>query len=348
MGRRELVEETQQLQRQLSGRTVFFHQLIGEALGLGPTDHKALDLALTSKDGPVTAGMLAEATGLTTGAITGVLDRLERAGFIRREKDPSDRRQVLIRPVAERLTEIARLFDPLSAAWLALCEDFSDSELTTICRFSQAALDMMTAGIDRLRQKPEVSGASAPLGRLKRGELVVSGAHRCQIVATDEPVLFRAAMPGAKARAQAEGGDVTVRGDQPGGRIALQAGIPWRLRFRGGVSGLDADLRRVSVAELELTGGGTDVMLRLGPPRGTVAIEIRGGAEALTIQRPAGVPASIEVRGGASAVVLESLRLGDVGGQLRWSTPDYASAKDRYAIEVTGGVSRLNVGSSAT
>src|SRR5690349_6128631 len=82
--------------RELSARTVLFHQAVAERLGIGSTDHKCLDIAArASTDQPLTAGQLAELTGLTTGAITGVLDRLEKAGFIRREKHPHDRRQVV-------------------------------------------------------------------------------------------------------------------------------------------------------------------------------------------------------------------------------------------------------------
>ncbi len=74
-----LLDEMQRAGRELSAATIMFHQAIADRLGLNPTDHKCLDL-LASK-GLMTAGELAEMTGLTTGAITGVIDRLEAAGF---------------------------------------------------------------------------------------------------------------------------------------------------------------------------------------------------------------------------------------------------------------------------
>ena len=347
--RADLVAELQGMQRLISTRTVLFHQLIGEKLGLGPTDHKCLEYSMSGgDDAPVTAGHLAEVTGLTTGAITGVLDRLERAGFIRREKDPDDRRQVRIRPIPERLREIGQLFEPTAAAWQALCDRFTEDELVTIGRFSRAALDMVAGEIERLKAHgapPAVEeGVAAPLGTVKRGELVMTGAQRLNLVATDEPVLFRAVWDGAPARIRVDDGEVHIRADRRGGRLALQAGIPWRLRFRGGVAGLEADVRRLGITELDISGGALDVKLRLGAPRGTTPIAIRGGAERLSILRPAGVPASVEVRGGAAGVVLESLRLGDVGGALRWATPDYGGARERYAIEVSGGVHALDIG----
>src|SRR5262245_28604316 len=89
------------LGREVSARRVTFLQAIDELLGLNTTDHNALDLL--SRAGPITAGELAELTGLTTGAITGIIDRLEKAGFVCRENDPKDRRRVIIRPLMEKM-----------------------------------------------------------------------------------------------------------------------------------------------------------------------------------------------------------------------------------------------------
>src|SRR5262245_29900394 len=80
--------------RQLSVATIMFHQAIADRLGMNVTDHKCADLL--ERNGPMTAGELAEQTGLTTGAITGVIDRLEQAGFVRRAPDPGDRRRVIV------------------------------------------------------------------------------------------------------------------------------------------------------------------------------------------------------------------------------------------------------------
>ena len=95
-----LLEDLNQAGRRLSQATILFHQAVADRLGLHPTDHKCIDLLVSA--GSTTAGELAEATGLTTGAITGVIDRLEAAGFVRREDDPNDRRRVIIRVVPKR------------------------------------------------------------------------------------------------------------------------------------------------------------------------------------------------------------------------------------------------------
>ena len=97
-----LLDELQQAGRRLSLATIMFHQAVADRLGLNPTDHKCIDLLASA--GWTTAGELAEATGLTTGAITGVIDRLEAAGFVRREDDPNDRRRVIVRVISEAIS----------------------------------------------------------------------------------------------------------------------------------------------------------------------------------------------------------------------------------------------------
>src|SRR6516164_2366733 len=93
-GRVELLASLNQAGRQLSTATIMFHQAIADRIGLHPTDLKCADILFVK--GPLTAGELAELTGLTTGAITGVIDRLEGAGFARREEDRYDRRRVIV------------------------------------------------------------------------------------------------------------------------------------------------------------------------------------------------------------------------------------------------------------
>jgi len=93
-GRPELERAvTDQLGRQLGGHALLFHQAVAERLGLNATDLKCLDLARGEQD--ITAGRIAELTGLTTAALTSVIDRLEARGIVRRERDLSDRRKVL-------------------------------------------------------------------------------------------------------------------------------------------------------------------------------------------------------------------------------------------------------------
>jgi DNA-binding MarR family transcriptional regulator len=106
-----------------------------EEVGLNSTDFASLCLLLLH--GPAPAGRLAELTGLTTGGVTGLVDRLERAGFVRRELDPSDRRRVIIVPDAERVgRDVFPHFPSLQrAAATGFYEDFSIPELKVITAF---------------------------------------------------------------------------------------------------------------------------------------------------------------------------------------------------------------------
>src|SRR5215475_3917349 len=89
--RRELLECLWGLGRTMSTQTVFLHQAIAQTVGLNATDTKCVDLILSHPDGTMTAGELSQKTGLTTGAITHILDRLERRHFIARTRDDRDR-----------------------------------------------------------------------------------------------------------------------------------------------------------------------------------------------------------------------------------------------------------------
>jgi DNA-binding MarR family transcriptional regulator len=117
-----------------STATVLFHAAIAERLGLNPSDHKCADLMMSQSE-PCTPGRLAELTGLSTGAITGVIDRLERAGFLEREHDPEDRRRVLLRLTQTRAPEMQALFAPLGKRMRAVCDNFTIAELAVVLRF---------------------------------------------------------------------------------------------------------------------------------------------------------------------------------------------------------------------
>src|SRR5437867_4356010 len=120
---RELAEEiVGRLVRRHSTAAVLFHHAVAERLGLGPTDHKCLDLI--RERGAMTGSELAAITGLTSGAITGVVARLERAGYVRREPDPHDRRKQILSPVQERVRDIQDVFDPIREDVAELLEGF--------------------------------------------------------------------------------------------------------------------------------------------------------------------------------------------------------------------------------
>lgn len=129
-----VIERFAQLGRQLSQATVLFHEHIAEHVGLSATDHKCLDLAVQAER-PLTAGQIAELSGLSTGAVTGVIDRLERAGFVRRVRDPHDRRKVLVEVSRGSLARYGNAYDGLWSALDSSLTGYTDDEIDAIERF---------------------------------------------------------------------------------------------------------------------------------------------------------------------------------------------------------------------
>ena len=139
-GQQELAEEIVGRQvRRFSTAAVLLHHAVAERLGLGPTDHKCLDLLRDR--GAMTGSALAAITGLTSGAVTGVVARLERAGYLRREPDPHDRRKQILRPAPERARDLEDVFGPIRADAAALVEGFDDRQLAAIAEFLERSTD---------------------------------------------------------------------------------------------------------------------------------------------------------------------------------------------------------------
>jgi DNA-binding MarR family transcriptional regulator len=162
--REELLQQLSLAGRKLSAATIMFHQAVADRLGLNLTDHKCVDFLLMS--GPLLAGELAGMTGLTTGAITAALDRLERAGFVRREDDPEDRRRVVVRAVARRVDAMSRLFDFFTARLDELTARYRDEEIAVLVDFMSRCQEALHESTRELRQDSSVTGKTRP-GRRK-------------------------------------------------------------------------------------------------------------------------------------------------------------------------------------
>jgi DNA-binding MarR family transcriptional regulator len=140
-------------------------QLMGTAaadrIGINATDLNCLNIL--SFKGQMTAGELARETGLTTASITGVVDRLEEAGYVRRERDPRDRRRVVIRLVLDRaMRDVASVFRPMMRDWQQMAARYSDDELRLIVDFYGRMEEVLRGHLTRLRE---------PLPREPAGEL---------------------------------------------------------------------------------------------------------------------------------------------------------------------------------
>jgi len=151
--RQQVIGALNAAMREVSGQGVLYSQAVAERLGVNSTDLECLDYIVSG--GAITAGALAEATGLTTGAITGVIDRLERRGFACRERDPDDRRKVLVRAQPSVAEEIAPLFAPMERAALGALSAYRESELELLLDFLTRIGAAAAAAMAELQALPE-------------------------------------------------------------------------------------------------------------------------------------------------------------------------------------------------
>jgi DNA-binding MarR family transcriptional regulator len=133
--RAALQQQLEEAIRRSSAQGVLFGQTVANVAGISGSDLECLDFL--NLEGRVTAGRLAEVTGLTTGAITGVVDRLEKAGLVRRERDEADRRKVFIVIVPEAAGKIGQLYVPMQQVMHRIWNGYSEEELRLLLRFAR-------------------------------------------------------------------------------------------------------------------------------------------------------------------------------------------------------------------
>jgi DNA-binding MarR family transcriptional regulator len=140
----------QLLGREFTTAIVMFHEAVGRLLGLSAVERKCLDVL--RRLGPVTAGTIGKHTGLTTGAVTGLMDRLEKAGYVRRARDPHDRRKVVVELLPnERMDALlGSAFEPLSDDMTKLAARYSDADLRAIADWIRGTTDVLVANTRRI------------------------------------------------------------------------------------------------------------------------------------------------------------------------------------------------------
>lgn len=148
--RAQLLARLYDLGRIMSTQTVFLHQAIAQGFGLNATDTKCLDLILRGEPNTVTAGHLADSTGLTTGAVTHILDRLEKRHFIERVRDTKDRRKVFIRALHKNLEPMHPRYEAVGKAYMALVEQYSDKDLQLICDYMEKTSEISAQELKRV------------------------------------------------------------------------------------------------------------------------------------------------------------------------------------------------------
>ena len=153
----ELVAELANMMRELSTATILFHQAVADRLAMNVTDHKCA--GILAQSGPITAGELAARTGLTTGAITGVIDRLEKAGFVRRARDAGDRRRVIVEPDLIQIErKIGPLFESMGQAAVLLYSGYSVRELELLRDFAVRSLQLADQETRKIRDATTSGG----------------------------------------------------------------------------------------------------------------------------------------------------------------------------------------------
>jgi DNA-binding MarR family transcriptional regulator len=138
-----------EMARRFSTAIVLFHHGVAERAGLGASDHKCLEIL--RERGAMTGSELASATGLTTGAITGVVARLESRGFLTREPDPHDARKQILRPSLDRIEELHADFAPFRKDIAALIESLDAHQRAGLAKFLEhgAAIAIQHATLAR-------------------------------------------------------------------------------------------------------------------------------------------------------------------------------------------------------
>ncbi len=136
------IQSINSLGRQFSDTTILMHEAIAKKAGLSGTDHKYLGFLV--QHGAMTAGDLSRLTGLTTGAITGVIDRLEKKKLAKREYDKEDRRKIIIVPNTENAMKLlGPVFADLQNKMVNLISNLSENEAEIIEKYLHATIEVM-------------------------------------------------------------------------------------------------------------------------------------------------------------------------------------------------------------
>ena len=146
----ELIDELVREFRTSGNQDDAFDTLAAQRLGVNETDLHCLNIVENA--GGITAGKLAVLSGLTTGAVTGVIDRLERHGFARRVQDPEDRRRVRIEVTRAFYARADKIWGPVRADWGRALAKFSNEELKLITEFLRASNEVGRRHLDRVRE----------------------------------------------------------------------------------------------------------------------------------------------------------------------------------------------------
>jgi DNA-binding MarR family transcriptional regulator len=353
---RESIDSVLRSLRRVNLQGSFFGQTVAIRFGLSESDIEALELLIDT--GAATAGRLSELMGLSTGAVTRVIDRLEQSGYVRRVPDPADRRRVIVEVVPEKVAAVQATLSRIGQAGATEIGNYTEAQLALIEDFLTKMAAITREEATSLRDVPDPAGDAAttehaaPLAGLSRARLAFrGGASEVVLRASDGlPELYRAKFEGAVPQVRLREGTVSIqyRGRPFDWRkrradLTLNASLPWTIEVNGGASQFSAYLDALDLAGFEMIGGVDKMGMSLGRPRGVVPIRISGGANRVQLERPAGVPVRLRVQGGMGKAELDGQKLGASGGETVLHSEGARSATDVFEIEVSGGMAGIRV-----
>src|SRR5207237_255007 len=146
--RRRLTSSIKQSLRALSIQLSLLNHQVGAQVGLNDVDLDCLDLI--ARHGPLSPSALAQRAALHPATLTGILDRLERGGWVVRERDPSDRRAVVVRALRDRNAELVRLYSGMNSSMGEICARYGSAELEAIADFLRRTVDAGQSATDKL------------------------------------------------------------------------------------------------------------------------------------------------------------------------------------------------------
>jgi DNA-binding MarR family transcriptional regulator len=330
------------------GLSASFFRAAAARIEMTDTDMQVIDILENSGDS--TAGQLAHLMGLTTGTFTAILNRLEKAGLVSRERDPNDGRRVIVKLA----TDGTPLFASLGKAWEEMTAQYTDEQKAFLLEFLQRSNALAKEEIARLRETSagDEGVFSAPLADLESARLVFSSnvdGYQLRLRAGDlAGALYQAQFEGPVPDVKVKDSVVTIRHpqrlgiltmDKRAAEITLNTAIPWAIVIRSGGSDVTLELSDLDLLEMEANGAGSMFRVELPQPSGMVPIRLGGSGSEFTVRRPSGVAARVQLKGWGSSVTLDNHMVSN--GRLQ--SPDYESASVHYDIETSGSGSMFTI-----
>lgn len=318
------------------------------------TDMQVIDLLEST--GEATAGQLANLMGLTTGTFTAVLNRLEKAGLVRRERDPNDGRRVIVKLDPDAKQKTSPLFDSLEEAWEEMAALYDDEQKALLLDFLQRSNALAMDEVTRLREaRSDDNGLfSAPLGNLKSARFVFpSEGVRLNLRAEGmSDALYQARFKGPAPDLKIKDGVVTMRyprrlwlpgREERAAEVTLSTAIPWSIVIRSGGSEVIAELGGVDLLEMEANGAGSMFSIQLPTPSRTVPVRLGGGGSAFTVRRPPDIAARVQLRGWGSALAFDDQTSTGMSSDEWLQSPNYDDTAQRYDVEASGSGSVFTI-----